>query len=363
MFLLGGRSEAHFLEEAQFFWRQVYQELSRAEGIVYDTRFPAIVYEKIDLSHILEKERSQALEKRKLYWKKRLLDWHTQWLQGVPPLFLSSSEKALYQALQKTTILENRPFLRATHRRRLKARWGQKEVFLKALERARIYLPHVEQQIFELGLPREFACLPYVESYWSPLAKSVVSASGVWQLMPSVAKAWIRVDELLDERNDPFLATTAAGNLLKKNIQALHNQPVLALIAYNHGRKNLLRAVRHQGSVRVEDLFLNYKSRSFGPDGRHFYPQFLITHALDEEDRKSTVRSKAPLFREWHSDHSLFVFELEKKTGCSAIVLKQWNNHWREPIWSGIEKIPKKYPIHLPVFDCSQSQTVPQIRK
>jgi membrane-bound lytic murein transglycosylase D len=77
------------------------------------------------------------------------------------------------------------------------------------------------------------AYLPLVESSFNVRARSIVGAVGMWQFMPETGKKFMRIDEKVDERRDPFASTRAAARLLKENYRLLSNWP-LAITAYNH---------------------------------------------------------------------------------------------------------------------------------
>jgi ribosomal protein L22 len=64
-------------------------------------------------------------------------------------------------------------------------------------------------------------------------AYSKVGAAGLWQFMRSTGRRYMRVDDAVDERFDPYRSTEAAAQLLAYNYRVLGSWP-LALTAYNH---------------------------------------------------------------------------------------------------------------------------------
>ena len=90
------------------------------------------------------------------------------------------------------------------------------------------------EEFTALGVPIEIAALPHVESSYNPDARSHVGASGIWQFTRSTGRRFMRVDHVVDERNDPFAATRAAGRLMAYNYSITGNWP-MAITAYNHG--------------------------------------------------------------------------------------------------------------------------------
>ena len=134
------------------------------------------------------------------------------------------------------------------------------------------------------GLPRELAALPHVESSFDPTAYSKVGAAGLWQFMPGTGRRFLRVNDAVDERLDPYRATEAAAQLLDYNYRLLGNWP-LALTAYNHGAKACV-APRLHGHLRHRHHRAQYPSPSFGFASRNFYVSFLAALEIDRNPEK-----------------------------------------------------------------------------
>ena len=124
---------------------------------------------------------------------------------------------------------------------------GQSDRFREGLVRSGQWKPHIRSVLAEYNLPVELEVLPHVESSFNPSAWSKVAAAGMWQFMPVTARDFMRVDHVVDERMDPFIATEGAARLLKRNYGLTGTWP-LALTSYNHGTGGMIRAAKQVGT-------------------------------------------------------------------------------------------------------------------
>lgn len=119
-----------------------------------------------------------------------------------------------------------------------------RERFIAALERGAPYLPYIREQLRQAKMPEDLAYLPLVESAFNTRARSRARAQGMWQFMAGTAKLYgLRCDGLVDERNDPYLATQAAVRHLS-DLYGMFGSWELALAAYNSGAGKVQYAVR-----------------------------------------------------------------------------------------------------------------------
>jgi len=116
------------------------------------------------------------------------------------------------------------------------------------LGRAEQYFPIFELYLREYELPESLKYLPVAESLLRSKAVSSARAAGLWQLMPGTARAYgLRVDNVVDERLNPYRSTEAAMQILK-DLYIQFEDWSLVLAAYNSGSGRVRKAIRLAGS-------------------------------------------------------------------------------------------------------------------
>ena len=201
-----------------------------------------------------------------------------------------------------------------------------------------------------LGLPGELAALPHVESSFNARAYSKVGAAGIWQFMPGTGRRWLRIDDVVDERRDPYKSTVAAARFLQQNRRVLDNWP-LALTAYNHGAGGLRRATRELGTSDISTLVKTYQGPAFGFASRNFFVSFMA--ALEVDRNAAWYFGEVP--RDRPDDSRVVV--LPEYVPASALVrvfgvdkarLRELNLPLLAPVWEGQRYVPRGYALRVP---------------
>jgi membrane-bound lytic murein transglycosylase D len=325
------------------FWVSIYSQYDTSHGVIHDAKYIDHVYEVLTV-------RPGAVKKAKQYWTGVLLSLHHKnkaMLRGEK-VQLTTDEKRIYDKF--SDIDEPDKFLAAAHRKRLRFQLGQKDRFIEGMRWSGRYLPLMEETFRHAGLPVELTRLPFVESGFNIHARSKVGASGIWQFMRSTGKLFLEVDDAVDERNDPVRATEAAAKLLKLNYDSLRNWG-LAVTAYNHGRKGMMRAVRMVGSDQIEDLLDRYHARSFGFASSNFFACLLAAVEVERNSAKyfGNIDRDAPLhFYEVQIPDYVSLPKMAKFLKLDLKALRPLNPAISEAVFEGHLLLPAGYRLRLP---------------
>ena len=153
---------------------------------------------------------------------------------------------------------------------------------------SQIYFPVFENIFAQYGLPSELKYLAIPESALNPYAVSRSGAVGLWQLMPVTARELhLTINENIDERRDPYKATHAAAEYLRRLYYRYNDWP-LAIAAYNCGPGTIDNAIKKSGGIRDFWLlheYLPHETRSYVPAyiGATYMMNYYIEHNLSVE--------------------------------------------------------------------------------
>ncbi|MFN3455446.1 MAG: transglycosylase SLT domain-containing protein, partial [Pseudobdellovibrio sp.] len=236
------------------FWKRIYAEVSESEGLFHNVDDPGIVYSKIDLSNIKKSKHMNASQKAKSISK------------------LIDDERLRIAKKHKIKNIKT-----------IRLQMGLKERMQKALFVSGKYLPMMEDVFEKKGLPLELTRLVFVESSFNIRAQSKVGASGLWQIMPFVAKPEGYIKEYYDKRNHPYYATLLAADILATNHKSLKRWP-LAITAYNHGLTGVRRMAAMNETEDISKLIqTTKKTRTWGFASSNFYACFLAVLEVERE--------------------------------------------------------------------------------
>ena len=184
------------MRERVNFWKHIYAEVSLDEGLFHLVHHPDVILGSIDLKKIKSNISLSARQK----------------------------DLAIKKAIDHERVLIARKW-KITDMKQIRLQMGLKERMQNALFVSGRYLPMMEKVFKSKGLPIELTRLVFVESSFNVKAQSKVGASGLWQIMPFVAKPKGYMQDLYDKRNHPYYATLMAADILKSNYRGLKKWP------------------------------------------------------------------------------------------------------------------------------------------
>jgi membrane-bound lytic murein transglycosylase D len=330
------------LEDNVRFWTRIYSEIDSSAGLIHDNRNMSVVYEVVRFpSGLSRHSQEREIEKAKRKYATAL----RQLARGRRSGLTAEQKSVLAHWPAKVTGATL-----ATAAENVRFQRGQADRFEAGLGRAGAWREHIEQVLGAYGLPPELSALPHVESSFTPSAYSSVGAAGMWQFTRSTGRLFMQVDDVVDERLDPHMATVAAAKLLKFNYEKLGTWP-LAITAYNHGTAGMAQAVRKVGTTEIATIAAKYDGRTFGFASRNFYSEFLA--ALDVD--RNAERFFGPIHTDRPEkvdkvklDHFYAPASLERAFGVDVATLRRLNPALRPAVWNGSKFVPRDFELALP---------------
>lgn len=329
------------------FWVDIFTIYSTNEGVLHDNQFLGVVYESMPMqSSISRKVRNRRVQKRRKHY------------QNILRVLASGKRDNLNEEQQRVLDLwpenvRDRDLAAAVNR--IRYQQGLSDRFREGLIRSGRWRAHVEAELLKRGVPIDLAALPHVESSYNPAARSHLGASGIWQFTRSTGRRFMQIDHVLDERNDPFLATEAAAKLLAYNFSVTGNWP-MAITAYNHGLSGARRAMRQFGDTEYVKILREYRGRTFGFASRNFYVAFLAAREVDQNPDKyfpGAVPEKQVAYQLHSLTSYVSVRSLSDALGISERDLRQYNPALQATIFQGSKYLPKSYQVRVPDYRLS----------
>ena len=322
------------------FWEKIYSTYSSSQGILHDKDYPEIIYSVVDLvdwnTSYAAKINNKLIKLAHNKYKKIL----SELANGQPP---GTREEKRIAWLFK----HNRHHSYCKAKETIRLQIGQKDHFLAGVIRSGRYMPTIKRILRARGLPVELAYLPHVESSFNPKACSKASAVGLWQFTKTTGRDFMTINDVLDERYDPYISSLAAAKFLQENYRQLDSWP-LALTAYNYGRAGMIRAQRHNGSY--EKIFKNHSTKLFKFASRNFYSEFLaaLRVARHLEKDPTIIRDRPRATVTLRLKGFVSAQDLRRYFSVSPQDFTLLNPALRKSVLKGKKYIPKGYLLRLP---------------
>lgn len=333
------------------FWTRVFSEYSENQSVIHSMDYPDKVYEVLDFraqatvmdESSLRKLRNTEEEEAHDRIDKLLAQVHE--LRANPDA-LSGEARRIYQLY--ADIDDDQRFKKAIGK--VRAQRGLKERTQLALETSGNYLPAMESVFGSYQLPLRLTRLPLVESSFNVDAYSKVGAAGLWQFIPASARIYMRMNEVVDDRRDPWTSTDAAARHLRDDYAMLGSWP-LALTAYNHGRGGLAKGLVETGGTDLTDLIKGYDNKRFGFASRNFYAEFLAASDVERNWKShfGDIQRNAPIeFEVIETKHYVPYETLRRLSNADDDLFRKLNPAYRPEVIEGRLYVPPGHLIRVP---------------
>ena len=342
------------------FWVEVFSRWDTNTAIMHDKDFPHRVYSTVKRKEGCRRSKKGGSVDRERKRLERVLTSIAKKRRADRPLNRSETELNSLFVKEPIASIE-----RAAERVRCQS--GNKDRMRKALTHFMAYRPTILDALEKQSLTPELQYLPFVESAFNPEALSHVGAAGLWQIMPSTGRTLgLTVNQKVDERYDPVLATHAAAKYFRNSVDNLSETAFengftvvnrdlnpFVITSYNYGVKGMERAIKQVG-LDYERLLTEYKSPSFQTAVKNFYASFLAArHVAKNSARFFGVIEHDPSVN--FSSHN--TVKLDRATSARRISktlsirieqLKKLNPALKSIIWRHKGLIPGGYVLKLP---------------
>jgi membrane-bound lytic murein transglycosylase D len=269
------------------FWLKIYSKYSLYQTLIYDREREDIVYDVVDCRDLFN--RGVGAIATEITCKKRISSSVNAYKNALRDLQKNPKKKFKSGSAGANVVrLWGRKSAREWRARieNFRTQAGQRNKIMTGIANADRFFPKMEWIFKKRGVPPEISRLPLVESSFNLNAVSKVDAVGVWQFLEKSATEYLVVDPVhnIDERLSPIKSTDAAARMFLRNYKLLQDWG-LAIIAYNHGPKNLIQIRKKYKGANIAALLKDTKKSPLGYASRSFYAEFLAAlHAEHYRD-------------------------------------------------------------------------------
>jgi membrane-bound lytic murein transglycosylase D len=336
------------------FWKKIFTAHSRYDVVIHDSQNMK-VYKVLEFQRLIDEEgldestvsqiRQDQTKLEMELIRASLLKLHRCNRNCGD---LSPEEQAIRNLYENNDDPEK--FREAASEDRLRAQSGIRERFMEGIQVSRRYIKAMEEIFRREGLPVELTRLPLIESSFNLSAYSKAGAAGIWQFMPSTGRLYMRVNNIIDERRDPLIATEAAAQFLRANYEKLGTWP-LAITAYNHGANGMMGAISTLGTSDIADIIRLYRGPAFGFSSRNFYPEFLAALLVEKNYKEhfGTLDMEAPLtYDEVYIDFPISIRAAAKCADTGAEEMLSLNPALGSAVRDGHTPVPRGYQLRIP---------------
>lgn len=343
------------IEDLVQFWVHIFGHYNRDHVVIYDKRDVGIVYSVLDFSDIKGsgrkalkglKEEIITIEKKRIH---RKLEEVTKVLarnQGYSDL--DEESKRIYDLIKaRQSYLKTK---KDDMSKNLTARYGFAHRMKHAMSLSTRYMPQIQKILREKGLPELVSAIPFVESAFNVKAYSHAGAAGVWQFIDTTGAQYLNIDEYVDERYDPILATYAAAAHLSREFELLGSWP-LTINAYNTGPGRVLKAIKKLNTRDIGTIVRRFRGSGYGFDSRNYYPEIVAAFEVYTNRHKYFGNIKELEQEKYEyivmpADTNLR--DLLRVSGVNLSHVRDLNPAIKDEVFDGGKMFPKGYFLKVP---------------
>jgi membrane-bound lytic murein transglycosylase D len=279
------------LQPAVGFWARVYSEWDSSHHAIHDTAHVEVVYRVVDLTALeagpkdstVVRQQKAAARMNALLDARRDVEDALEALDARRPMSIKGLKGAQREAYEAWEHRHADPERFASARGRVRSQRGNADRYAEGWRSAGRFVGAIQGELAAAGLPSTLVALSMTESLLNLHARSVSGAVGPWQFLKGTGREYLCINDLVDERKDPVLATRAAARYLTQSKKRLGSWGV-AITGYNYGMNGMARAVGQLGTDDIEVVLREYRTNAFGFAARNYYAEFLaslhvVTHA------------------------------------------------------------------------------------
>lgn len=263
------------------FWSRVYRDWDSNQVVFYDEKDPRVVYHVMSLPKVANEISSPKYKKDVQNRFNEIADILKQ-VESQRTVEITGELAAnVLDVLKRNSWLSEQDLAK-----RLRYQNGLRSQFEYGLRTSGRYADDMKAVLRAQGLPEGLIALVFVESLFYLSANSHAGASGPWGFVKETGlNSGIHVNNFVDERLDPVVATWGASQFLKKAKAGLLEWP-LAITAYNYGYAGMLRAVSNLGTRDFNVIVDQHESPIFGYASKNYYAEFLAALEIYENYEK-----------------------------------------------------------------------------
>lgn len=222
------------------------------------------------------------------------------------------------------------------------------------LENAVEYRIYVRNCVSQRDVPLELEYLPVVESGYKTSVRSRSGAIGMWQFMANSVRPFLKLNEYVDERYDPWLSTQAGISKLQDNYR-IFNDWLIAIAAYNCGNGAMTRSIK---KAKTNDYWLLVEKKAIPKQTAEYIPKLIAIadiatnpekYSIDlphhDKEYEELVQARDAAFDYVKVRKPYMMAAIARESGISEKTLK----HLNPALTKGFTPPAAEYEIRLPL--------------